>query len=104
MKSLLDTTQILSVIKAVENWRHTLTTCCVSGNGWPSPSTAARNRPAPTQLPASEEISRIRHLITRIKVDAADLNEAERAQMGEAVAVIRRHRATYAIPSVRPPL
>ena len=53
---------------------------------------------------SQEEISRIRHFIASIKVDTADLNEAERAQMGEAVAVIRRHRATYAIPSVRPPL
>jgi hypothetical protein len=40
---------------------------------------------------SQEEISRIRHFIASIKVDTADLNEAERAQMGEAVAVIRRH-------------
>ncbi|MGH3185019.1 MAG: hypothetical protein ACRDOE_24365, partial [Streptosporangiaceae bacterium] len=48
--------------------------------------------------PAEEEITRIRHLIARIKGDIADLGDAERAQIDEAVAVVRRHRAAHAVP------
>ena len=54
--------------------------------------------------PAQEEITRIRHLITRIKADVADLNEAGQAQIGEAVAVIRRHRAAHTVPLGMPAL
>ena len=54
--------------------------------------------------PAQEEITRIRHLITRIKADVADLNDAERAQIDEAVAVIRRHRAAHPVPLGMPTL
>jgi integrase len=48
--------------------------------------------------PATEEITRIRHLITQVKGDIASLSPAERAQVDEAVAVVRRHRATHAVP------
>lgn len=48
--------------------------------------------------PAEEEIARIRHLIARIKGDIAGLGDAERAQIDEAVAVVRRHRAAHAVP------
>ena len=48
--------------------------------------------------PAEEEITRIRRLITRIKGDIAELDDAERAQIDEAVAVVRRHRAAHAVP------
>jgi hypothetical protein len=54
--------------------------------------------------PAQQEITRIRHLITRIKAGVADLNEAERAQIDEAVAVIRRHRAAHPVPLAMPTL
>jgi integrase len=54
--------------------------------------------------PAQEEITRIRHLITRIKADVADLNEAGQAQVGEAVAVIRRHHAAHTVPLGMPAL
>jgi integrase len=48
--------------------------------------------------PAEQEIGRIRHLITMIKGDIAGLGDAERAQIDEAVAVVRRHRAAHAVP------
>ncbi len=54
--------------------------------------------------PTEEEITRIRHLIARIKGDIAGLGEAERAQIDEAVAVVRRHRATHAVPLGMPAL
>lgn len=54
--------------------------------------------------PAEEEISRIRHLIARIKGDIAGLDEAERAQIDEAVAMVRRHRAAHAVSLGMPAL
>ena len=48
--------------------------------------------------PTEQEIVRIRHLITTIKGDIAGLDDAERAQIDEAVAVVRRHRAAHAVP------
>jgi hypothetical protein len=43
--------------------------------------------------PAEEEITRIRRLIGRINGDITQLTGAERAQVDEAVTVIRKHRA-----------
>jgi hypothetical protein len=52
--------------------------------------------------PTEEEISRIRRLINRINGDITGLTDAERAQIDEAVAVIRRHRAiSLGMPTVR---
>ena len=52
--------------------------------------------------PAEEEITRIRRLIGRINGDIAQLTDAERAQVDEAVTVIRKHRAvSLGMPSVR---
>ncbi len=52
--------------------------------------------------PTEEEITRIRRLINRIKGDIAGLGDAERAQVDEAVAVVRRHRATHlGMPALR---
>lgn len=48
--------------------------------------------------PTEEEITRIRRLITRIKDDIAELDDTERAQIDEAVAIVRRHRAAHAVP------
>src|SRR5262249_49574534 len=42
--------------------------------------------------PTEEEITRIRRLIGRIKGDMAELGAGERAQIDDAVAVVRRHR------------
>jgi len=51
--------------------------------------------------PAQEEITRIRRLISRIKGDIAQLPDAERAQVDEAVTVIRKHRAvSLGMPAV----
>jgi integrase len=53
-------------------------------------------------IPAKEEITRIRRLINRIKGDIAELTAADRAQVDEAVTVIRKHRAvSLGIPAVR---
>ena len=52
--------------------------------------------------PAEEEITRIRRLIGRVKGDMTRLSDAERAQVDEAVTVIRKHRAvSLGMPSVR---
>jgi hypothetical protein len=48
--------------------------------------------------PAEEEITRIRRLINRIKGDVAELDETERTQIDEAIAVVRRHRAAHPVP------
>ena len=53
-------------------------------------------------MPATEEIVRIRRLINKIKGEIAQLTSAERTQIDEAVAVVRRHRAVHlGTPSIR---
>ena len=57
--------------------------------------------------PAQEEITRIRRLIGTIQGDLAGLPAAERAQVEQAVTVIRKHRAvSLGMPAVRtaPPI
>ncbi len=52
--------------------------------------------------PAEEEITRIRRLISRIKGEMAQLPDSRRAEISEAVTVIRKHRAVcLGMPSVR---
>ena len=56
--------------------------------------------------PAAQEITRIRRLVNRIKGDLEQLPDAERAQIDDAVAILRRHRATtkatnLGMPTVR---
>jgi integrase len=54
-------------------------------------------------MPAQEEITRIRRLISRIKGDMAELTDTERAQIDEAIAEVRRHRSVHlGIPALRP--
>lgn len=48
--------------------------------------------------PSQQEITRIRRLINRIKGDVAELDQTQRAEIDEAVAVVRRHRAAHAVP------
>jgi integrase len=56
-------------------------------------------------MPAQEEIRRVRHLISQIRGDIARLDAGQRAQVDEAVGVVRRHRAVHlGMPSVRPVL
>jgi integrase len=53
-------------------------------------------------MPAAEEITRIRRLINRIKSGLDDLPGAERDQVDQAVAVVRRHRAVMlGMPRIR---
>ncbi|MGH3191826.1 MAG: hypothetical protein ACRDOL_32205, partial [Streptosporangiaceae bacterium] len=53
--------------------------------------------------PADQEITRIRALIARINGDIAQLTDAERAQIDQAVTVVRRHRAvSLGMPAIRP--
>ena len=48
--------------------------------------------------PTDEEITRVRRLINRIKGDIAELDDTEQAQIDEAVAIVRRHRAAHTVP------
>jgi integrase len=54
--------------------------------------------------PTDEEITRIRRLINRIKGDLAGLDQAERAQINNAVTVVRRHRAANTVTLGMPTL
>ncbi len=52
--------------------------------------------------PSTEEISRIRRLISRIKGDLGQLPAAERAQVDQAVTVVRKNRAvSLGMPAIR---
>ena len=52
--------------------------------------------------PAEEEITRIRRLIGRVKNDVAQLTDAERTQIDQAIATTRKHRAvTLGMPAIR---
>jgi integrase len=58
-------------------------------------------------MPSDAEITRIRRLIDRMKGDLDELAEEERAQIDEAVTVVRRGRAkitSLGMPRVRQPL
>ena len=53
-------------------------------------------------VPSQEEITRIRQLITRIENGLGDLTDAEREQISQAVAIVRRHRTvTLGMPRLR---
>jgi integrase len=54
--------------------------------------------------PTTEEITRIRRLINRIRGDIAGLDPAEQAQIDDAIAVVRRHRAAHTVPLGMPTL
>ncbi|GAA1614181.1 tyrosine-type recombinase/integrase [Catellatospora bangladeshensis] len=55
-------------------------------------------------LPSTEEITRVQRLITRIKGELDDLTDAEREQIEQAVAVVRRGRIALRItPTDRRP-
>lgn len=58
-------------------------------------------------MPSDAEITRIRRLIDRMKGDLDELTEEERAQIDEAVTVVRRGRAkitSLGMPRIRQPL
>ena len=56
-------------------------------------------------IPSEEEIRRVRRLINRVKADLDDLSDEERAQIEEAVAVVRRGRVVMlGMPRVGQPL
>lgn len=52
--------------------------------------------------PTEKEITRTRKLVNRIKADTAALDDNERAQIHDAVKVIRRHRAAHSVPLAMP--
>ena len=54
--------------------------------------------------PTQEEITRVRRLINRIKGDIPGIDETERARIGDAVAIVRRHRAAHMVPLGMPVL
>ncbi|WP_245745918.1 hypothetical protein [Nocardia altamirensis] len=58
-------------------------------------------------MPSDEEITRIRRLISRIKADVDELSEEDRAQIEDAVGVVRRARNSVVglgLPRIRQPL
>ncbi|MFC7308946.1 tyrosine-type recombinase/integrase [Streptomyces monticola] len=57
-------------------------------------------------MPSDEEITRVRRLIQRVRADLDDLTEEERAQIQEAVTVVRRSRRVVSLgmPRHAPPL
>ncbi|MEU9083335.1 site-specific integrase [Streptomyces sp. NPDC048357] len=55
--------------------------------------------------PSQEEIRRVRRLIEQVKADLGDLTAEEQAQIGEAVAVVRRSRSVMlGMPRIGQPL
>lgn len=55
-------------------------------------------------LPSEEEITRVRRLIARVRSGLEGLSQEERALVEDAVATVRRHRATtLGMPRVRQP-
>ena len=71
-------------------------------NAWPPPSTEFDEWARADATPAEEEIRRVRHLVNRIKGGIAHLDASQRAQIDDAVTVIRRHRAVHlGMPAVR---
>lgn len=62
-------------------------------------------------MPSEEEIRRVRRLIQRVKSDLDDLTPEERAQIEQAVSLVRRSRTVLLgmprvgqpLPDVRPP-
>jgi predicted trehalose synthase len=56
-------------------------------------------------MPSQEEIRWVRRLIERVKADLDDLTAEERAQIGEAVTVVRRSRSVMlGMPRIGQPL
>jgi integrase len=57
-------------------------------------------------MPSDEEITRVRHLIRRVRGDLDDLTDEDRAQIQEAVTVVRRTRRVVALgmPRITPDL
>ncbi|MFF0143315.1 transposase [Streptomyces sp. NPDC005227] len=56
-------------------------------------------------MPAAEEIQRVRRLIDRVSGDLGNLTAADRAQIDQAVAVVRRTRTVHlGMPRVGQPL
>jgi len=58
-------------------------------------------------MPSDQEIQRIRRLITRMTADLQDLTDEERAQITDAVAVVRQGRkriVSLGLPRSRQPL
>ena len=59
--------------------------------------------PAPKPCPSDQEISRIRRLISQISASLDELTADERPHIDQAVAVVRRHRATKLGMPAHPP-
>ncbi|MEU7638898.1 hypothetical protein AB0C11_22815 [Streptomyces sp. NPDC039016] len=56
-------------------------------------------------MPSDEEITRVRRLVQRVRADLDDLTDEDRAQIREAIAVVRRSRTVaLGMPRIRQPL
>ncbi|GAA3381378.1 hypothetical protein GCM10020367_72390 [Streptomyces sannanensis] len=62
-------------------------------------------------MPAKEEIRRVRRLIDRVQADLGDLTPEDRAQIEQAITLVRRSRTVMIgiprvgqpLPDIRPP-
>jgi hypothetical protein len=58
-------------------------------------------------MPSDEEISRVRQLISRVKADLDQLSDDDRAQIQQAIGLVRRARNSVVglgLPRIRQPL
>ncbi|MFG2630311.1 hypothetical protein [Streptomyces sp. NPDC048473] len=56
-------------------------------------------------MPSDDEITRVRRLVQRVRQDLEDLTDDDRAQIQEAVTVVRRtHTVSLGMPRIRQPL
>ncbi|WP_329537503.1 transposase (plasmid) [Streptomyces sp. NBC_01450] len=58
-------------------------------------------------MPSDDEITRVRRLVKRVREELDDLTDEDRAQIQQAVIVVRRTRAgvvSLGMPKVRQPL
>jgi integrase len=84
--------------------RERLTAALVVAPGQDTPDGGIDRWAAADAMPSSEEISRLRALISRVTAGLGDLTAAERAEIDEAVAVVRRHRTVMlGMPRTPPP-
>ncbi|WP_405689901.1 transposase [Streptomyces sp. NBC_01185] len=56
-------------------------------------------------MPSDDEITRVRRLVQRVREDLEDLTDDDRAQIQEAITVVRRSRTvSLGMPRIRQPL
>ena len=79
----------------------TSTTCSEAAND-SSPATDLDDWARAEAMPSEQEVTRIRRLIANVEADRDQLTDSQRADVDQAVALLRCHRTvTLGMPSVR---